>query len=211
VAVLACGVDRAYPSAHRQLIDYIADVGLVVSELPLGCAPTRLRFLARNRLIAAFGQGTVVVEAAARSGALNTANWTARLHRMLMGVPGPVTSAQSQGVHELVRSRDAFLVTGPADVLELVSPSGSFTAPALRGETTERDGLGEEEQRVLDALPVVHGVSTTSVARTAGLAESQVTKILDLLCQRGFAERVEGVWRLSRDALARETPGVADP
>ena len=64
MAVLACGVDRAYPSAHRALIDHIAEVGAVVSEAPPGCAPTRLRFLARNRLIAALTRGTVVVEAA---------------------------------------------------------------------------------------------------------------------------------------------------
>ncbi|MDQ6641939.1 MAG: DNA-protecting protein DprA, partial [Actinomycetota bacterium] len=61
IAVLACGVDRAYPSGHRQLLDYIADTGLVVSEVAPGCAPTKLRFLSRNRLIAALGCGTVVV------------------------------------------------------------------------------------------------------------------------------------------------------
>src|SRR3954447_15859043 len=118
VAVLACGVDRAYPAAHRPLLDYIAEVGVVVSEAAPGCAPTRIRFLARNRLIAAFGQGTVVVEAAIRSGALNTASWTTELRRVLMGVPGPVTSAPSAGVHQLVRSRDALLVTSGQEVLE---------------------------------------------------------------------------------------------
>ena len=124
VAVLACGVDRAYPSAHRNLLDYIAEVGAVVSELPPGCAPTKLRFLSRNRLIAALSTGVVVVEAAVRSGALNTASWAIRLNRLLMGVPGPVTSAPSAGVHELLRTRGASLVTGGGDVLELVSPSG---------------------------------------------------------------------------------------
>ncbi len=76
-----------------------------------GCAPTRLRFLARNRLIAALARGTVVVEAAVRSGALNTAHWTSGLSRSLMGVPGPVTSAPSAGVHQLLRAGDALLVT----------------------------------------------------------------------------------------------------
>src|SRR4029078_13034542 len=104
VAVLACGVDRAYPAAHQRLLDHLADRGAVVSELAPGCAPTRLRFLARNRVIAALTRGTVVVEAAVRSGALNTANWANRLHRTVMGVPGPVTSAPSQGVHQLIRT-----------------------------------------------------------------------------------------------------------
>ena len=75
VAVLACGVDRAYPAAHRDLIDHLAPAGAVVSELPPGCAPLRMRFLARNRIIAALTRGTVLVEAALRSGALNTAGW----------------------------------------------------------------------------------------------------------------------------------------
>ena len=68
VAVLACGVDRAYPAAHKGLLDYVSELGAVVSELPPGCAPTRVRFLSRNRLIAAMTRGTVVVEAAVRSG-----------------------------------------------------------------------------------------------------------------------------------------------
>ena len=99
VAVLACGVDRVYPSAHAELVRHVRDTAAVVSETPPGGTPQRIRFLARNRVIAALCTGTVVVEAAIRSGALNTANWTERLSRVLMGVPGPVTSAASQGVH----------------------------------------------------------------------------------------------------------------
>ena len=81
VAVLACGVDRAYPAAHQQLLDHLAEHGAIVSEMAPGCAPMRLRFLSRNRVIAALSRGTVVVEAAVRSGALNTASWAARLNR----------------------------------------------------------------------------------------------------------------------------------
>jgi DNA processing protein len=198
VAVLACGVDRAYPSAHKNLLDYIADVGVVVSELPPGCAPTRWRFLARNRVIAALAQGTVVVEAALRSGALNTANWAARLNRVLMGVPGPVTSAPSEGVHELIRCRDAALVTKGADVLELVSPAGSFLAPEPRGPQTQRDRLSQQEQRVLDAVPVATSVGGASIARTAGLSESDVLAALDRMRVKGFVEEVDDRWRLAR-------------
>ena len=91
-----------------------------------------MRFLSRNRLIAALTRGTVVVEAAVRSGALNTANWAERLNRPLMGVPGPVTSAPSQGVHQLIRTGAATLVTSGAEVLEVVSPAGDHLrrAPA---------------------------------------------------------------------------------
>ena len=198
VAVLACGVDRAYPSAHKNLLDYIADVGLIVSELPPGCSPTRLRFLSRNRVIAALARGTVVVEAAVRSGALNTASWTTRLNRVLMGVPGPVTSAPSEGVHELIRSRDAALVTSGADVLELVSPAGSFMAEAPRGEDRPRDRLSAREQQVLDAVPVSQPVGGASIAHTAGLSVSDVIDVLDRMRVQGFVEEADDRWRLAR-------------
>ncbi|MGN6130666.1 MAG: DNA-processing protein DprA [Nocardioidaceae bacterium] len=196
VAVLACGVDRVYPAAHRSLLDYIADTGLVVSELPPGCAPTKVRFLARNRLIAALTLGTVVVEAAVRSGALSTANWASRLNRVLMGVPGSVNSAPSEGVHELIRSRDAMLVTRAADVLELVSPAGSFLAPARRGQDRPWDRLSLLEQRVLDAVPARVPASAKAVARTAGLAEPEVAAALDRLRAGGFVAEGAGGWRL---------------
>jgi DNA processing protein len=197
VAVLACGADRAYPAAHRELLDYIADTGLVVSEAPPGSAPTKLRFLSRNRVIAAMSVGTVVVEAAVRSGALNTANWAALLTRTVMGVPGPVTSAPSEGVHELLRTRDAVLVTRGSDVLELVSPSGSFAQPVPRGEDRPGDRLSVLERQVLDAVPVALPAPTPSVARTAGLAEPRVRDALRSLRTAGFVEEGAGGWRLA--------------
>ena len=196
VAVLACGVDRAYPAAHRDLLAYITDTGLIVSELPPGCAPTKVRFLSRNRLIAALSLGTVVVEAAVRSGALNTASWAALLNRIVMGVPGPVTSAPSEGVHELLRSRDAVLVTRGSDVLELVSPSGSFTQATPRASDTPRDRLPDVDRQVLDAVPVVRPAPTSSVARTAGLAEHTVAEGLARLHGGGFVEHAGAGWRL---------------
>lgn len=195
VAVLACGVDRAYPSAHRNLLDYIADTGLVVSELPPGCAPTKLRFLARNRLIAALAQGTVVVEAAARSGALNTANWALRLNRVVMGVPGPVTSAPSEGVHDLIRSRGAALVTRGEDVLELLSPAGSFLSEPLRGATRPEDMLTGRQRQVLDAVPSVQPACADSVARVAGIAERDVPAAMTRLEELGLVERTSSGWR----------------
>src|SRR5262249_60244491 len=125
---LACGADRAYPVAHHDLLEHLGRTSAVIAEVPPGCAPTRGRFLSRNRLIAALTRGTVVVEAAARSGALNTASWATRRNRHLMGVPGPVTSAQSQGVHELIRSGAASLVTYGDEVLEIVGDAGTHLA-----------------------------------------------------------------------------------
>lgn len=203
VAVLACGVDRAYPAAHKSLLDYIADTGLIVSELPPGCSPTRLRFLSRNRVIAALSQGTVVVEAAVRSGALNTANWALRLNRVLMGVPGPVTSAPSEGVHQLIRGRGAALVTRGSEVLELLAPAGAFYADEPRGGETPRDRLSEREQRVLEAVPVWRPVSAHSVARTAGLGVPEVEAALQRLEGWGFVEQGGPGWRLAEEPARR--------
>lgn len=197
VAVLACGVDRAYPAAHRGLLDYIADVGVVVSEAAPGCAPTRIRFLARNRLIAAMSQGTVVVEAAVRSGALNTANWAAGLSRALMGVPGPVTSAPSAGVHQLIRARGALLVTNGQEVLEAVAPAGTHTLAPAQEPARPRDLLTSEQRQVLDAVPVRRGVRAAKIAHTAGLAPHRVEEALDALRTAGFVEHAAGRWRLA--------------
>lgn len=141
IAVLACGADRTYPQASHDLIEHIARTTLVVSEAPLGGTPHRVRFLARNRIIAALAVGTVVVEAAVRSGALNTATWANHLRRTVMGVPGPITSATSAGVHDLIRNRGAQLVTRSADVVEAVSGFG-FTAASLGSKNGGGDPAG---------------------------------------------------------------------
>ena len=209
VAVLACGADRAYPAAHRNLIDYIADVGLVVSEAAPRCAPTRIRFLARNRLIAAMARGTVVVEAAIRSGALNTASWAAGLGRPVMGVPGPVTSAPSAGVHQLIRSRDAVLVTSGEEVLEVVGPMGTFALTYPREAESPRDRLTPRERQVLDAVPLFQPVDSSSIARTAGLARSRTMDALLALHRAGMVEHSLGRWRVAGDPAA--DPGEDRP
>ena len=206
VAVLACGVDRVYPAAHRRLLDYIADVGVVVSEAAPGCAPTRIRFLARNRLIAAMSQGTVVVEAAIRSGALNTANWAAGLSRALMGVPGPVTSAPSAGVHQLIRTRGALLVTDGREVLEAVAPAGEHLAAPAHEPPKARDLLTAEQRQVLDAVPVQRGAAAARIAHTAGLAPQRVEEALEGLRTAGLVECGAGRWRLAAGAGGAVAP-----
>ncbi|MEO9324896.1 DNA-processing protein DprA [Nocardioides sp. C4-1] len=197
VAVLACGADRVYPQGHKAMLDHIAATGAVVSEAPPGWAPHRIRFLARNRVIAALSHGTVVVEAALRSGALNTASWTGRLQRPLMGVPGPVTSAASSGVHEQIRLGAMSLVTCGADVLELVAPAGERLVEPRRGVDTERDRLSTRRRQVLDAVPAAAAAGTDSIARTAGLGVREVRGALEHLETVGLAEHVDGGWRLT--------------
>jgi DNA processing protein len=99
VAVLAGGLDRPHPAGHRELLERIGDLGLLVSELPPGAVPTRTRFLARARIEAALSGSTTIVEAAGRSGALPVAQCAHELGRAVGAVPGPVTSTASMGTH----------------------------------------------------------------------------------------------------------------
>jgi DNA processing protein len=119
IAYLAGGVDRYYPSGHDSLLTSIAQEGAVVSELPVCSPPSKSRFIARNRLIAAASHATVVVEAGWRSGALNTAGHAHFLGRAVGAVPGPVTSAASAGCHRLIRHYGATLVTNTDEAAEL--------------------------------------------------------------------------------------------
>lgn len=200
VAVLACGADRSYPTAHHELLEHLRRTSAVIAEVPPGCAPTRGRFLSRNRLIAALARGTVVVEAAARSGALNTASWTTRLNRHLMAVPGPVTSAQSQGVHDLIRSGAASLVTRGEEVLEVVGESGEHLTTPARAHTRRRDKVPPRDARVLDAVPLARPAPVDSIASTAGVALLDVQSALRRLARDGLVERLPHGWRLAPEA-----------
>jgi DNA processing protein len=211
VAVLACGVDVPYPTAHAELFDAIAAQGVLASEWPPGQHVSRLRFLVRNRVIAALATGTLVVEAAQRSGALNTARHARDLHRRLMAVPGPVTSDLSAGCHQVIREWQGLLVTSAAEVIEHLSPvgvplvaeagtgagagpSGRRAAPAV----LPRDLLDLESARVLDAMPRRGGMGTVRVAQRAGLAPATTATLLGQLATGGFIERCDEGWRLRR-------------
>jgi len=140
IAVLACGVDVAYPAGHADLLTAIAAQGVLVSEWPPGRTPTRRRFLIRNRVIGALSRGTVVVEAGLRSGALNTARHARDLGRPLMAVPGPVTSAVSAGCHQVIREWGAVCVTSAADVVEMLTPLGESDLDPMSGAPGDSPG-----------------------------------------------------------------------
>ncbi|MFG2113022.1 DNA-processing protein DprA [Streptomyces sp. NPDC048718] len=195
VAVLACGVDVPYPRGHAQLLARVAEQGLVVGELPPGGHPTRSRFVLRNRVIAALTRGTVVVEAPYRSGSLVTARAAASLGRHTMGVPGPVTSGLSAGVHELLRG-EATLVTDAADVIELVGDIGEL-APPRRGPVLPRDLLAPDTARVLEALPGHHAAPLADIATRAGTHPDHTLAKLYELHSLGFVERQQDEWRLT--------------
>ncbi|MGP3986323.1 DNA-processing protein DprA [Streptomyces sp. 3N207] len=194
VGVLACGADVAYPPGNQQLIRVLGERGLLVAELPPGDHPTRSRFVLRNRVIAALTRGTVVVEAALRSGALVTARRALGLGRHLMGMPGPVTSGLSQGVHQLLRG-EATVVTDAAEVIEQVGMMGEL-APERRGPTVPRDALSPAAARVLEALPGRGASDAARIACSAGVPPGEALARLHELRALGFVERDGNRWQL---------------
>ncbi len=145
IAVLGCGIDVAYPAAHRSLWRQIGERGLVLSELPPGVGAWRWSFPARNRIMAALAGMTVVVEAAERSGSLITADLAADLGRDLAAVPGPVGSRLSAGPNNLLAG-GACVVRDAQDVLD------AMLGPGAR--QVERSGppLEPLQLDILDAL-----------------------------------------------------------
>lgn len=200
VSVLACGVDRPYPISNSDLFRQIAEHGLLISEWPPGAEPLRHRFLIRNRVIAAATAGTVVVEAAARSGATQTMSRVLAMRRPGMVVPGPVTSAMSVGCHELLRKHpEARLVTSVADVLEEAGLIGEYLEPAPRGHERTRDRLDEESALILEALPRRGTATPEELAAEARLDLRTVLRRLSLLEAAGLILRTEtGIMLASR-------------
>ena len=228
IAVLACGVDYPYPAGHAELFADVTARGLVISEWPPGRHPARLRFLTRNRTIAALTRGTVIVEAGERSGALNTARHAAELGRPLMAVPGPVTSAQSAGCHRIIRDWGATCVTCAGDVIEMLAPLGTadplrapdqpgapdqlgVPEPATAGGAPSRDELDTDSARVLDALPARGAAGTSTIAAEAGVDLDTVLRCLGLLAGSGFIERCDRGWRLRRPQSSTAQSSTAQP
>ncbi|MGA7689422.1 MAG: DNA-processing protein DprA [Jiangellales bacterium] len=205
VAVLACGLDQAYPRGNAALIERISEHGLLLSEAAPGSVVNRGRFLSRNRLIAAIAGGTLVVEAGARSGALSTARWAEQLMRPLAAVPGPVTSAMSVGPHSLVREVRAVLASRPDDVIELVGDMGTDAVLPLVKASVPTDGLSPSAALVHDSLPTRGPVTVAELMVATGLGVSSVVRACAELAERGLLAGEGDVWtrRVSRPVGSR--------
>lgn len=200
IAMMAGGVDRLYPAGHTDLLSSVARTGAVISEVPVGFAPHRSRFLARNRVIAA-AAATCVVEAAVRSGALNTARLALAAGRPVGAVPGPVTSMSSGGCHQLLRDGLAVLVRDWEDLLDIAGPLRPDAEP-VAGE-----GFADpRHRRAFDAI-AVRGSRADAVARGAGLTVGEAIGALGALEIAGLAVSKGGVWHRSSPKLSGEKLG----
>lgn len=121
IAVIASGLDSIYPGGNQRLFDEISENGAIVTEYLPGVVARPHRFLVRNRVIASLSKGTLVVEAAFRSGSLRTARDAATLMRPVMAIPGPINAPTSEGCHRLIGERSAELVSSVPDAYELMT------------------------------------------------------------------------------------------
>jgi DNA processing protein len=195
VAVLAGGVDRPYPATNATLLRRIAEGGLVVSEAAPGAAPMKSRFLSRNRLIAALGRGTVVVEADLRSGSRNTVSHAVELNRPVGAYPGPVTSMMSAGCHQEIRNQRAVLVTSVEEVVDLVGDLGQDACDEPRAASTLVDRLAPDDRSVLDAVPYRRGAPLDTIAFDSALPALAVRSALARLEDLGLVHGESGTWR----------------
>ena len=195
IAVVGTGLDRVYPKSHRDLAHAIAQDGLIISEYPLGTPPLAANFPKRNRIIAALAQGTLVVEAALKSGSLITASLAAEQGKEVFAIPGSIHSTQSRGCHALIR-QGAKLVESAQDVLEDMKIESATFLEADNAENTRASGTNDSENTLLsalgfdpvslDALQARTGIATPSLqAQLMGLElQGQVARLPGGLFQR---------------------------
>lgn len=194
IIVSAGGVDRPYPSAHRDLyLQTLKNGGAVISESPLAAAPQRHRFLSRNRIIAALAAATIVVEAPYRSGALSTARHALEIGRPVGAFPGPVNSPYSAGTHELIRSSGT-LVASTDHVRQLIEPIGVQLELGEFFDGGVDDDFDPRLERVWEATPVRRAASAASISGVAGLTLAEASTALGKLAMRGRVVNKNGSW-----------------
>jgi len=187
VAVVGTGLDRVYPARHRDLAHRIAAHGLIVSEYPLGTPPLNQNFPKRNRIIAGLSRGTLVVEAALRSGSLITARLAAEQGREVFAIPGSIHSPQSRGCHALIR-QGAKLVESVGDVLEELR----FDAPAsARAQSEQTEAPPADESGLLADLGF-DPISLDSLCARTGYGAAELQALLLELELEGRVARLPG-------------------
>ena len=193
IAFLGHGIDRVYPACNRELAHEIAYHGALVSEFPLGTAPNRALFPQRNRLISGISLGTLVVEAARRSGSLITARLAAEQGREVFAIPGSIHNPLTRGCHQLIR-QGAKLVEGADDIIAELAPLVSHLLEAMNAPEAHAEATVEgdtEYVKLLDALG--HDpVNIDELVERSGLTIDQVSSMLLILELEGKIEKLSG-------------------
>ncbi len=199
IAVLGSGIDRAYPPENIGLMEKISGSGCVVSEFPFGTQPTRENFPRRNRLISGLSLGVVVVEAAAGSGALITANSALEQNREVFAVPANINSPTAAGTNELIR-KGAKLVQKSDDIIEELAPVlkgyvGAAKRSASPGGAKKFSGaqaaMTDEEKSLCDIL-TGEPVHIDDLSRRLSLAPARALSLLLNLELKGIVRQAEG-------------------
>ncbi|MBO0749416.1 MAG: DNA-processing protein DprA [Porphyrobacter sp.] len=182
IGVIASGIDIAYPPQHAELQDQIAQQGLLIAEQPPGTEPRGSHFPSRNRIIARLAAGTLVVEAAPKSGSLITARLAAEAGREVMAIPGSPLDARAQGCNQLIRE-GAVLVQTPEDVAELLSsfdgtPRSTFREPLPAGWDAAPEDFAEAEPADIAGLLTTAPVAVDELIRQSGAGAAQVQMAL---------------------------------
>ncbi len=187
IAVAGTGLNRVYPPAHHALAHRIAEHGALVSEFPLGTPPRRENFPRRNRIIAGLSLGTLVVEAAVRSGSLITARLAGEQGREVFAIPGSIHSPLSRGCHALIR-QGAKLVETADDILVELGPMAGGLRAALDDEAASSgSGAQPEEREFLDQLGA-DPVDVDTVVERTGLTPEAISSMLLEMELRGLVE-----------------------
>jgi len=192
IAVLACGADVVYPARHRALYQRIAKRGLVLSEYPPGTSALPFRFPERNRLVSGLSLGTLIIEAADKSGTLITARYCIEHNRDLFVVPGSLQSAQYEGSHRLIQ-QGAYLATNANDIVSVLASELSEQISVFR-KSSDLDleilDISLAERTVLNLLRR-ETMSTDLIVKEAGLSVATVSAALLNLELEGLAGRAQ--------------------
>ncbi len=196
LAVLGCGIDLVYPAANARLAARIAERGLIVSEYAPGTPVRPGQFPVRNRIIAGLALGTLVVEAARRSGSLITARLAAELGREVFAVPGSIHSTLARGCHALIRD-GARLVESAAEVLAGIAgaidlePASSESSETFESIDTGVHGLAPEYRNLLDLLGF-DAIDQQTLGERSGLTPAELSSMLLILELEGYVEALPG-------------------